>query len=199
MSAEDDTEPRKSIKDRVATAVKNDLGWTPEGREQRQRDAERNRARFEAERLRRENTFAGIELKDGRIESAQSGGPIAGARATVDTAGELSRRITVSRLALTGLFALGWQKKVDTRELYLLVEGDGWAIAVPVDPDQGAKARAFAARINAAASAARPADEPARSAVDIPDQIRKLGELRASGLLTGDEFEAKKSDLLERL
>ena len=34
---------------------------------------------------------------------------------------------------------------------------------------------------------------------DIPDQIRKLAELRDSGILTEAEFEAKKSELLKRL
>jgi hypothetical protein len=34
---------------------------------------------------------------------------------------------------------------------------------------------------------------------DIPEQIRKLAELRDSGVLTNGEFEAKKSELLRRL
>jgi hypothetical protein len=201
MNAEDETKPRKSLKDRVAEAVKNALGLTPEGREQKQRDAERNRAWFEAERVRRENTFGGRELKDGRIESAQGGGPVGGARATVDAAGQLTARITATRLVLTGPLALGLRKKVDNRELYLMVEGVGWAISVAADPAQGANARAFAAKINAAASAAGPSDEAAvvGSTVDIPDQIRKLGELRDTGLLTDEEFERKKAELVERL
>lgn len=33
----------------------------------------------------------------------------------------------------------------------------------------------------------------------IPDQIRKLAELRDQGILTADEFEAKKKDLLSRM
>jgi hypothetical protein len=37
------------------------------------------------------------------------------------------------------------------------------------------------------------------SAVDIPDQIRKLGELRDSGMVTPEEFEAKKAELLARM
>jgi hypothetical protein len=65
-------------------------------------------------------------------------------------------------------------------------------------------ARAFAARINAVASSTAALTQPAEgsdgpAAVDIPDQIRKLGELREAGLLTDDEFTAKKTELLERL
>ena len=201
MSEPDNDKPRKSIKERVAQAVKNDLGLTPEARDQRQREAQAARDRFEAARVRRESTFAGIEIKDDRIESAQGGGLIAGARATVDAAGQLTARITATRLVLTGPLALGMRKKVDHRELYLIVEGVGWAISAAVDPDQGAKARAFAARINAAGSVAAAAgstEEPA-AAVDIPDQIRQLGALRDAGLLTQDEFASKKTELLERL
>ena len=40
---------------------------------------------------------------------------------------------------------------------------------------------------------------PAASAEFIVDHIRKLGELRDAGLLTDDEFNAKKAELLARL
>jgi hypothetical protein len=39
----------------------------------------------------------------------------------------------------------------------------------------------------------------ASTAMDIPDQIRKLGELRDSGMVTPEEFEAKKAELLGRM
>jgi len=39
----------------------------------------------------------------------------------------------------------------------------------------------------------------ASAASDIPDQIRKLGELRAAGILDEAEFAAKKADLLSRM
>ena len=34
---------------------------------------------------------------------------------------------------------------------------------------------------------------------DVPDQIRKLAELREAGAITDEEFEEKKKDLLERM
>lgn len=40
---------------------------------------------------------------------------------------------------------------------------------------------------------------PAAVAIDPLEQIRKLGELRDAGLLTADEFEAKKAEFLSRL
>lgn len=43
--------------------------------------------------------------------------------------------------------------------------------------------------------------EPQASSPQTPtlDQIRKLGELRDAGILTEDEFDAKKKELLTRL
>jgi Short C-terminal domain len=40
---------------------------------------------------------------------------------------------------------------------------------------------------------------PAKSDPSIPDQIRQLGELRDQGLVTPEEFETKKTELLSRL
>jgi hypothetical protein len=34
---------------------------------------------------------------------------------------------------------------------------------------------------------------------DIPEQIRKLGELKDAGLISTEEFEAKKTELLSRM
>jgi len=38
-----------------------------------------------------------------------------------------------------------------------------------------------------------------RKSEDVPDQIRKLAELRDAGVITDQEFEEKKKDLLERM
>ena len=65
-----------------------------------------------------------------------------------------------------------------------------------------AKARAFAAKINTAARHAVPSADAAPSAdtaADVTDQLRKLGELHAAGILTDAEFSAKKTELLDRL
>jgi hypothetical protein len=40
---------------------------------------------------------------------------------------------------------------------------------------------------------------PAERAMDVVEQIRQLGELRDAGLLTQEEFEAKKAELLSRM
>jgi hypothetical protein len=38
-----------------------------------------------------------------------------------------------------------------------------------------------------------------KSSEDVPEQIRKLAELREAGAITDEEFEEKKKDLLERM
>jgi uncharacterized membrane protein YdbT with pleckstrin-like domain len=51
-----------------------------------------------------------------------------------------------------------------------------------------------------AAPAAPPAAAaPARPAATVPEQIQQLADLRDRGLLTAEEFEAKKAQLLERM
>ena len=44
-----------------------------------------------------------------------------------------------------------------------------------------------------------PSPEESRSKEDIVDTIRRLGELRDAGLLTDEEFQTKKQELLDRL
>lgn len=40
---------------------------------------------------------------------------------------------------------------------------------------------------------------PAAGGTDVADQLRKLGELRDAGVLTAEEFDAKKTELLARM
>lgn len=44
-----------------------------------------------------------------------------------------------------------------------------------------------------------PSSSPAPQQSDIPDQLRKLAELHAGGILTDDEFATKKAELLSRM
>lgn len=93
-------------------------------------------------------SFEGVVLQDATVSYKKDGGAVAGARATVDTDGEIVRRFTASRLLLMGPFALAFKKKKDQRGLYLIVEGDGFAFVVDCNPKKGIEARKFAALIN---------------------------------------------------
>ncbi len=50
-----------------------------------------------------------------------------------------------------------------------------------------------------ASSAARPSPQSVPAAPDPMEQLKKLGELKHAGVITAEEFEAKKAQLLERL
>ncbi len=120
--------------------------WSPERRPERPpADTERRlRHRFRVVG----DSFAGIRISGGQISKGRDGGPLAGASARVESAGEIDRRITATRLLLTGPFALAMRKKKDKRELYLTVEGNGFAFMVEVDPKKSLAARKFAAHLS---------------------------------------------------
>lgn len=77
------------------------------------------------------------------------------AHASIETAGEIRKRVTATRLVATGVFAFALKKKEDDRTIFLTVEGDGWAFVASmplssgtlamVDRQQGME---FAAYIN---------------------------------------------------
>lgn len=102
--------------------------------------------------LRAAASFGGVIVKDGAITHGKESVPLCGARLSVESEGEVDKRITATRLVLTGPLALAWRKKKDTRELYLTVENDGAMFVVAVDPKEGLAARQFAAKVNTLAS-----------------------------------------------
>ena len=58
----------------------------------------------------------------------------------------------------------------------------------------------FSAQIRELASPARrPSPPSATPSQDIPDQIRKLAKLKDDGIISSEEFEAKKTELLRKL
>lgn len=148
--------------------------------------------------------FEGVELRDGMIFGPGGSGPIVGAVATLDTAGQIEARFTATRLALMGPFALAFKKKKDKRELFLVIEGQGFSIVQEVPRKREQQARVFVARINGLGRTIVPAAPPAPPAPaaaagtskSIGEQLRELAELRDSGILTDDEFQAQKVRLL---
>jgi hypothetical protein len=83
--------------------------------------------------------------------------PLAGAHAAVEDVGQLSRRITLTRMAAFGVFSLALRKRVDDRSVFLSVTGPAVAtvreITVRHHPGARLQARQFATRLNAQSSA----------------------------------------------
>lgn len=152
---------------------------------------------------------AWVVIEEGRIQNLQSDESVAlaGAYADVDNAGALDKRVTATRLILTGPLAFGLRKKKDSRELFLAVQGEDGSFLVELDAKQQAAARRFALTVNAESAKPvgaetagdTPGSETTPARLDATDQIRKLAGLRDEGLITEQEFDAKKSELLDRL
>ena len=99
---------------------------------------------------------------------------------------------------ITGLFTGGitWLTAAGGAAWVKKVEGDLW------DWLEKRNVKAQSAPAQAPAPAPSPAAAPAPAAgaaSSIPEQIKKLAELRDMGVLTPDEFEAKKKELLSRM
>jgi hypothetical protein len=170
-----------------------------------EKDMERANKSLQASIAAAENELAGLKSPHGRllgsyngcrlyelwVQTPQGSGPVAGAKATCDTASNLmvKSRATLTRMAAGGLLlgplgailSLGFKKhkEVDRRELYLLIETPTFAGVVQCPADQGLAARNFAAAVvSAGLNAGRVASgRPAQ--IDAVQQ--KVDQLRADG------------------
>lgn len=165
--------------------------------------------------------YAGIKVKGDQVSHKQGSGPVVGTTARVESAGEIDRRLSATRVILTGPLGLFWKKKKDSRQVFLTVEGPGYSIVEEVGPKDQKAARQFASKLSALASAAtakasRPtpaaplaapvaatlAQQPLEAppapapAPDLLAQLKQLGDLRDAGVLTDAEFTAQKTALI---
>jgi hypothetical protein len=86
---------------------------------------------------------------------------------------------------------------VNTAARTAVVVGTASAVSNKAASNQAAKAQAAAPPAADVAAAAAPApDAPAALSDDVYEQLKKLGELREAGILTDDEFQAKKTQIL---
>ena len=130
-------------------------GW-PDGVQERPTEAERVAKIAHARRGAGE--FAGVRFGGLSISYKGESQPLSGVRATVESAGELSSRMsglnTVGGAMFFGstgaIVGAMPRKRVDLRELYLSVEGDTFAWTVSLPAKKGKAAREFAARVNTA-------------------------------------------------
>lgn len=95
-------------------------------------------------------------------------------------------------------------KLVDKRSLIVSMTDDNWALNVPFNAEYELQARDLAAKVGTHARALReqapnPTPAPAQptgSQGEMLDQLERLGRLRDGGILTEDEFQAKKREML---
>jgi len=132
----------------------------------------------------------GIETHDGVFPLSKE------VTATVDN--EVKRQFAPAKLLAFGV--LGATKK--RGDIYLTVEGYSFHSFATVTFRNAKGARNFAAKVNGVARQLPPSQESTpepqakEAEADVTEQIRRLAALRDDGLLTSDEFEAKKKQLL---
>jgi hypothetical protein len=86
----------------------------------------------------------------------------------------------------------------DNRQAFLTIEGPQVAISTRIAnyANVAAAAQRFAQQINELAHGLAPL---AAVQASVPDQLRELAQLREQGVLTDEEFEAKKAQLLQSM
>ena len=67
--------------------------------------------------------LADFAISDTALTAGDRELDLRGAAAAIETAGELRRRVTATRVAATGVFALLARKRIDDRMVYLTLEG----------------------------------------------------------------------------
>jgi hypothetical protein len=95
----------------------------------------------------------GINVRDGEVRAGGTAGPLAGAHAIIATSGDVDRRISATRLLVTGPLAFGLRKKKDHRQLWLAIDGENFEAVVKVEPNNETLARRWAAEFNTRAMA----------------------------------------------
>ena len=95
---------------------------------------------------------AGVTMFGGKFRApSQMDVPVEGARVTLERGEQAKARITATRVALTGIFAL-WLKK-DMTKLFITLEGAGGEVLVqPVAATKEPQARTFATLVNGEAT-----------------------------------------------
>lgn len=119
-----------------------------------------------------------IKLYEDRVESPWGSGSLEGARARIDSRGYRGQKT------------------------YVVIEGPHIAIAQKVSSNSSLSRKAaekFVAQVNSAAQRIGRADGSAATESSTLTQLEKLGSLRDAGIITGPEFEAKKTELLGRI
>ncbi|PWU58337.1 hypothetical protein DLE60_22245 [Micromonospora globispora] len=112
--------------------------------EARKRDeAQAAYARGLPKRLQASAQLLGIKVKDGWVYKGPFGSlawPAQGSRAELYAEDNRGKRVTLTRIALTGIFALGLKKKTGKLEVHVTISGDGWSVSGRTENVEGAHA-----------------------------------------------------------
>ncbi|GAA1626186.1 hypothetical protein GCM10009744_12560 [Kribbella alba] len=119
--------------------------------ERRAKQAERQR-KAQLSLLSLKATGFSLKIKDDEVHEfmkKNSGGSMKGAKASVQTEGEIRDRFTATRILALGVFALAFKKKTSDKDVFLVIEGDGFVLSEHVKNKKESDARQFARDFNA--------------------------------------------------
>jgi len=85
------------------------------------------------------------------VKNKSNGGPLEGAKASVQTEGEIRERFTATRILALGVFALAFKKKTSDKDVFVVIEHPDYVITSHVPSKKEQDARAFARAFNALA------------------------------------------------
>lgn len=90
-------------------------------------------------------------LSGDKIKRGMRSWPVVGATAEFEHGANVGSRVTLTRVALTGIFALGLKK--DRNKVYVAIElANGEQILIEAKAKDEKKARTFASNVNAASA-----------------------------------------------
>lgn len=105
---------------------------------------------------------------------------------------------TVEEFEISAISSIEAQKKMSGERLVIHASGNKSEIKNMSNGQSDAISRGFRSVKQQGSTPAAPA-APAPAAPDVLDQIAKLSSLKDAGVLTEEEFQTKKADLLDRL
>jgi hypothetical protein len=108
---------------------------------------------------------------------------------------QAGKRVSAGRVAMIGIFALAAKKSVKSAVLTVTLNPGEQAVF----QTHSWMALDLKAKLAPVLSHFRQPSSPEAPLASGADEIRKLAELRDAGVLTEEEFQAKKSDLLARM
>lgn len=122
---------------------------------------------------------------------------------TIDIDGESTSRMTLTRVVTVGVFALGAKKKKTDTTMVIVTPTKEFSFEFEKTQPTVVrnKMRPVLSALSAASATAieAPMAVAPSSAVGVPEQIQQLAALRDQGILTVEEFDSKKAELLARM
>jgi hypothetical protein len=112
---------------------------------------------------------------------------------------EVSRRVTVTRLLATGIFAFALKKKTEDKEAFItLVLKDGQEVVFHVDKKAPMDVKVSLSKVIAHVkqNAPKATSTTVAAPSSVADELTKLAKLKQAGVITQAEFDKKKAELL---